>query len=74
LDETHCKAHFLKAKVIDSVLMHFSKVTLQRSSGMDETGVVVWYLALCLLLAWLIVGAALFKGIKSSGKVSWKTP
>ncbi|XP_027465406.1 sodium- and chloride-dependent neutral and basic amino acid transporter B(0+) isoform X2 [Zalophus californianus] len=50
---------------------YWNKVALQRSSGMDETGVIVWYLALCLLLAWLIVGAALFKGIKSSGKV-WK--
>lgn len=47
----------------------FSKVTLQRSSGLDETGRIVWYLALCLLLSWMIVGAALFKGIKSSGKV-----
>ena len=52
---------------------YWDKVTLQRSSGMDETGVVVWYLALCLLLAWLIVGAALFKGIKSSGKVVYFT-
>lgn len=68
---------FFLTKTIDSVLikglMYFSKVTLQRSSGMDETGVIVWYLALCLLLAWLIVGAALFKGIKSSGKVGWKS-
>ncbi|XP_007948183.1 sodium- and chloride-dependent neutral and basic amino acid transporter B(0+) [Orycteropus afer afer] len=52
---------------------YWNKVALQRSSGMDETGVVVWYLALCLLLAWLIVGAALFKGIKSSGKVVYFT-
>uniref|UniRef100_A0A2K6F4Y7 Transporter n=1 Tax=Propithecus coquereli TaxID=379532 RepID=A0A2K6F4Y7_PROCO len=52
---------------------YWNKVALQRSSGMDETGVIVWYLALCLLLAWLIVGAALFKGIKSSGKVVYFT-
>uniref|UniRef100_A0A8C5Z768 Uncharacterized protein n=1 Tax=Marmota marmota marmota TaxID=9994 RepID=A0A8C5Z768_MARMA len=50
-----------------------SKVALQRSNGMDETGEIVWYLALCLLLAWIIVGAALFKGIKSSGKVVYFT-
>ncbi|MGH0130299.1 UNVERIFIED_CONTAM: hypothetical protein FKN15_045731 [Acipenser sinensis] len=43
-------------------------VALRRSSGLDETGEVVWHLALCLLLAWLIVGVAMFKGIKSSGK------
>ncbi|XP_027501288.1 sodium- and chloride-dependent neutral and basic amino acid transporter B(0+) isoform X1 [Corapipo altera] len=52
---------------------YWNKVALQRSSGLDETGNVVWYLALCLLLAWIIVAAALFKGIKSSGKVVYFT-
>ncbi|XP_017675151.1 PREDICTED: sodium- and chloride-dependent neutral and basic amino acid transporter B(0+) isoform X1 [Lepidothrix coronata] len=52
---------------------YWNKVALQRSSGLDETGNVVWYLALCLLLAWMIVAAALFKGIKSSGKVVYFT-
>uniref|UniRef100_A0A8C2A5I9 Transporter n=1 Tax=Cyprinus carpio TaxID=7962 RepID=A0A8C2A5I9_CYPCA len=40
---------------------------------MNETGPVVWHLALCLLLAWILVGGALFKGIKSSGKVVYFT-
>nr|XP_014339884.1 PREDICTED: sodium- and chloride-dependent neutral and basic amino acid transporter B(0+)-like [Latimeria chalumnae] len=48
---------------------YWDKVALRRSSGLDETGQVVWYLALCLLLAWILVGAAVSKGIKSSGKV-----
>ncbi|MEE6496598.1 hypothetical protein FKM82_002431 [Ascaphus truei] len=52
---------------------YWERVTLRRSSGLAETGEVVWYLALCLLLAWIIVGAALFKGIKSSGKVVYFT-
>ncbi|XP_063793616.1 sodium- and chloride-dependent neutral and basic amino acid transporter B(0+)-like [Pseudophryne corroboree] len=52
---------------------YWEKVTLRRSNTMDETGDVVWYLALCLLLAWIIVGASLFKGIKSSGKVVYFT-
>ncbi|XP_040179612.1 sodium- and chloride-dependent neutral and basic amino acid transporter B(0+)-like [Rana temporaria] len=52
---------------------YWDKVALRRSSGLDETGNVVWYLALCLLLAWIIIGAALFKGIKSSGKVVYFT-
>uniref|UniRef100_A0A7M4EEH8 Transporter n=1 Tax=Crocodylus porosus TaxID=8502 RepID=A0A7M4EEH8_CROPO len=52
---------------------YWNKVALQRSSGLDETGHIVWYLALCLLLSWIIVGAALFKGIKSSGKVVYFT-
>ena len=49
-----------------------SQEALQRSSGLDETGPVVWHLALCLLLGWILIGAALFKGIKSSGKVEYK--
>ncbi|XP_051877847.1 sodium- and chloride-dependent neutral and basic amino acid transporter B(0+)-like isoform X1 [Pristis pectinata] len=47
---------------------YWDKVVLRRSSSMGETGDIVWHLALCLLLAWLIIGAALSKGIKSSGK------
>ncbi|KAG2464282.1 S6A14 protein, partial [Polypterus senegalus] len=52
---------------------YWDKVALRRSSGLDESGGVIWHLALCLLLAWIIVGAALFKGIKSSGKVVYFT-
>ncbi|XP_078267989.1 sodium- and chloride-dependent neutral and basic amino acid transporter B(0+)-like [Rhinoraja longicauda] len=52
---------------------YWDKVALRRSSSMDETGEIVWHLALCLLLVWLIVGAALSKGIKSSGKVVYFT-
>lgn len=59
----------LLSSLLMGALCAFSKVALQRSSGLDETGRIVWYLALCLLLSWMIVGAALFKGIKSSGKV-----
>ncbi|XP_078268752.1 sodium- and chloride-dependent neutral and basic amino acid transporter B(0+)-like [Rhinoraja longicauda] len=52
---------------------YWDKVVLHRSRSIDETGEIVWHLALCLLLAWLIVGAALSKGIKSSGKVVYFT-
>uniref|UniRef100_UPI00398E619B sodium- and chloride-dependent neutral and basic amino acid transporter B(0+)-like n=1 Tax=Pristiophorus japonicus TaxID=55135 RepID=UPI00398E619B len=52
---------------------YWNKVALRRTSSMDETGEIVWHLALSLLLAWLIVGAALSKGIKSSGKVVYFT-
>uniref|UniRef100_A0A674BDC2 Solute carrier family 6 member 14 n=1 Tax=Salmo trutta TaxID=8032 RepID=A0A674BDC2_SALTR len=50
-----------------------SLVALQRFSSLDETGPVVWHLALCLLLGWLLIAAALYKGIKSSGKVVYFT-
>uniref|UniRef100_UPI0037E96DF3 sodium- and chloride-dependent neutral and basic amino acid transporter B(0+) n=1 Tax=Semicossyphus pulcher TaxID=241346 RepID=UPI0037E96DF3 len=52
---------------------YWDRVALQRSSSMDETGPVVWHLALCLLLSSIIVGAALIRGIKSSGKVVYFT-
>ncbi|XP_072914721.1 sodium- and chloride-dependent neutral and basic amino acid transporter B(0+)-like isoform X4 [Hemitrygon akajei] len=52
---------------------YWVKGVLHQSSLMDEMGNIVWHLALCLLLAWLIVGAALSKGIKSSGKVVYFT-
>ncbi|XP_072238539.1 sodium- and chloride-dependent neutral and basic amino acid transporter B(0+) [Leuresthes tenuis] len=52
---------------------YWDRVALQRSGGLDETGPVVWHLALCLLLSSLIVAAALIRGIKSSGKVVYFT-
>ncbi|GCC30524.1 hypothetical protein chiPu_0008975 [Chiloscyllium punctatum] len=52
---------------------YWDKAVLRRTSSVNETGEIVWHLALCLLLTWLIVGAALSKGIKSSGKVVYFT-
>ncbi|XP_038631341.1 sodium- and chloride-dependent neutral and basic amino acid transporter B(0+)-like [Scyliorhinus canicula] len=52
---------------------YWDHVALRRSSSIDVTGDVVWYLALCLILAWIIVGVTLAKGIKSSGKVVYFT-
>ncbi|XP_058487251.1 sodium- and chloride-dependent neutral and basic amino acid transporter B(0+) [Solea solea] len=52
---------------------YWDRVALQRSSGLSETGPVVWHLALCLLLSSIIVAAALARGIKSSGKVVYFT-
>ncbi|XP_063072268.1 sodium- and chloride-dependent neutral and basic amino acid transporter B(0+)-like [Engraulis encrasicolus] len=52
---------------------YWDEIVLQRTPSMDESGPVVWHLALCLLLAWILVGASLIKGIKSSGKVVYFT-
>ncbi|XP_037108727.1 sodium- and chloride-dependent neutral and basic amino acid transporter B(0+) isoform X1 [Syngnathus acus] len=52
---------------------YWDRVALQRSASIDETGPIVWHLALCLLLSSILVGAALIKGIKSSGKVVYFT-
>lgn len=40
------------------------------SEGLEVLGNVRWELALCLLLAWVVVMAVLSKGIKSLGKAS----
>ncbi|XP_034541776.1 sodium- and chloride-dependent neutral and basic amino acid transporter B(0+)-like [Notolabrus celidotus] len=52
---------------------YWDRVALQRSSGLDETGPIVWHLALCLLLSSAILATVLIKGIKSSGKVVYFT-
>ncbi|KAK0145548.1 Sodium- and chloride-dependent neutral and basic amino acid transporter B(0+) [Merluccius polli] len=52
---------------------YWDQVVLQRSSGLNETGTIVWPLALCLLLSNIIIAAVLVKGIKSSGKVVYFT-
>ncbi|XP_077197193.1 sodium-dependent proline transporter-like isoform X3 [Paroedura picta] len=41
-----------------------------RSSGLGDPGAVRWPLALCLLLAWLVVFLCTLRGIRSSGKGS----
>lgn len=40
------------------------------SDGIDQPGKIKWDLALCMLLAWVVVFACISKGVKSSGKVS----
>ncbi|XP_002736305.1 sodium-dependent noradrenaline transporter-like, partial [Saccoglossus kowalevskii] len=43
------------------------------SNGIDDIGSVKWQLALCLLAVFTILYFALWKGVKSSGKVVWFT-
>uniref|UniRef100_A0A673KSU8 Sodium- and chloride-dependent neutral and basic amino acid transporter B(0+)-like n=1 Tax=Sinocyclocheilus rhinocerous TaxID=307959 RepID=A0A673KSU8_9TELE len=63
----HCYKTTVSSKHCSFELFFYS------SKNLKKTGPVVWHLALCLLLAWILVGAALFKGIKSSGKVVYFT-
>lgn len=46
-----------------------SNYLLRRSDSLDQLGSPSWALALCLLLAWILVGLCIIQGIKSSGKV-----
>ncbi|XP_064634434.1 sodium- and chloride-dependent glycine transporter 1-like isoform X2 [Lineus longissimus] len=52
---------------------YFENYVLSKSAGMHEMGGIKWQLALCLLLAWLIVFLCLSRGVQSSGKVVYFT-
>lgn len=52
---------------------YFVNYVLGQSSGIEDTGNIKWSLALCLLLAWIIVFLCLSKGVQSSGKVVYFT-
>ena len=47
---------------------------LHRSTGLESLGGVKWELVGCLLLVFLSVYFALWKGIKSAGRVSCRNP
>ncbi|XP_076457390.1 sodium- and chloride-dependent glycine transporter 1-like [Babylonia areolata] len=51
----------------------FHTVVLDITKGVEEMGGVRWQLALCLLLAWVLVSVCLVKGIKTSGKAVYFT-
>ena len=61
IDMTKC---FDKVNQNDS-----SNLMLDVSDGIHDINTVKWELAGCLLLAWIVVYIALWKGIKSIGKV-----
>ncbi len=50
-----------------------SKFILKKSSGIDESGNMIWQLVVSLFVAWLIVYAMVVKGIKVSGKLVYFT-
>ncbi|XP_023719185.1 sodium- and chloride-dependent glycine transporter 1 [Cryptotermes secundus] len=52
---------------------YFSRRVLGLSAGIEETGEIRLSMALCLLLAWIIVFLCLSKGVQSSGKVVYFT-
>lgn len=46
---------------------------LQLTSGIDKLGGVRWELAACLFLTWVIIYFALWKSVRSSGRVLYFT-
>ncbi|CAG5123513.1 unnamed protein product, partial [Candidula unifasciata] len=51
----------------------FIENVLEKSSGIDEQGVMRWQLLLILLLCWVVVYFCIWKGPKSTGKVVYFT-
>ncbi|XP_014773793.1 sodium-dependent neutral amino acid transporter B(0)AT3 isoform X3 [Octopus bimaculoides] len=47
--------------------------TLNISDSVDKSGVMSWWILVCLVFAWLLVFICIVKGIKSSGKVVYVT-
>ena len=47
----------------------FSRKVLRKTSGIEETGEMLWDLALCSLLSWFIIFLVLSKGVETLGKV-----
>ncbi|XP_076845305.1 sodium- and chloride-dependent neutral and basic amino acid transporter B(0+) isoform X2 [Brachyhypopomus gauderio] len=68
-----CSEEFLNSPLKSPSELYWDQEALQRSSSIGETGPVVWHLALSLFLGWILIAAALFRGIKSSGKVVYFT-
>uniref|UniRef100_A0A3Q1EVH4 Transporter n=1 Tax=Acanthochromis polyacanthus TaxID=80966 RepID=A0A3Q1EVH4_9TELE len=56
-----CSAHLTRRRVLNI------------SGGIEEMGSLRWELALCLLLSWVICYFCIWKGIKSTGKVTYFT-
>ena len=53
------------------ILIYWRQEVLNISDGIDEYGVINWKVTLCLLLAWVLVYLCIFKGIRTTGKVSF---
>lgn len=70
---TEMTQQYMRKIVMDPVTEFWERKVLAISNGIDEPGSIKWDLALCLLLAWIVVYFCIWKGIKSSGKVMYFT-
>ncbi|XP_064615116.1 sodium- and chloride-dependent GABA transporter 2-like [Liolophura sinensis] len=60
-------------KVMDAATEFWERKVLGVSEGIEHAGRIKWELALCLLLAWVLVYLCIWKGIKITGKISYFT-
>ena len=59
------------SKCIENFVFNFRFKVLGLSKGIEDIGTIKWDLALCLILAWVVVFLCIMKGIKTSGKVRY---
>ncbi|GAB1604446.1 sodium- and chloride-dependent taurine transporter-like [Argonauta hians] len=64
---------YTKPIIMDPITEFWERKVLNISDGVEHPGTIKWDLALCLLLAWIVVYFCIWKGIKSSGKVMYFT-
>lgn len=60
----------LLLKWLTSIICPYRRNVLSISDGIENMGSVKWDLALCLLAMWVICFFCIWKGVKSTGKVS----
>ncbi|CAG5130141.1 unnamed protein product [Candidula unifasciata] len=59
---------FNGTKVFSSSEEYYNNYVLEKTASIAEPGKIKWDLTLCNLLAWVIIGICLIKGVKSMGK------
>ncbi|XP_013404985.1 sodium- and chloride-dependent glycine transporter 1 [Lingula anatina] len=72
-NESLAKNNSIKRTTASEEYLNTVVLGLNDSPGIHDLGPIRWQLAMCLLLAWIIVFFCLIKGIKSSGKVVYFT-
>ncbi|XP_033755382.1 sodium- and chloride-dependent taurine transporter-like isoform X2 [Pecten maximus] len=58
---------------VDPTVEFWERGVIQMSSGIEESGGVVWQIALSLLIVWIIIYFCVWRGVKWSGKVVYFT-
>ncbi|KAL3318404.1 hypothetical protein Ciccas_002929 [Cichlidogyrus casuarinus] len=67
------RTHADGQELTDSAVEYWENRVLHLSTGLEDSGKVLYELALCLLLGWIIIFCCVIKGIKTSGKVLYFT-
>ena len=66
---TSFTAYTQRISYILPILFYARHRALQISGGIEEVGTINWQLALCLIVAWVLVYFCIWKGVHSTGKV-----